>query len=341
MKTPPTLDYPTLLDHIRAVYGLAAQGLRFLPEGETSYGFILTCDGGERYFLKLFPDTRQGQYLRERQRFVLPVVYELYERGLFPNLAPPVLTHLGTFMVDFESFALIVFRFIEGQEVDCAGADSAAVRKQLALAYARLHRAAPMLRSALPPFSPYEMGFTTGLRDGFAALKGIGADARPALHRLHSLLLPREGQVYAWVAETEGLLRQVEQDGSPRVLCHTDMGDNNVLIDASGQIQILDWDWMILAPPEHDLALHAGPGFASFLELYWEAGGLRPLCLAQFVFYLKRRYLADLTDWLLRLLEENQDPIQDENDLYGLERYALNNLEHFDQETKAIERAIA
>jgi aminoglycoside phosphotransferase (APT) family kinase protein len=225
----------------------------------------------------------------------------------------------------------VIYTYIAGKPIG-SQAERAAVHTQLAQAYARLHSTTSRLRSPLPRQSAFEMNFAADLRRGLTALDSVSADSRLGQQRLCSMLLPRRNQIQDWLSQAVELHQQAVQYPGPLVLCHTDMGGNNVLLDQAGQIHILDWDGLILAPPEHDLAEQRGPGFADFLDQYWRAGGVYPLDPLQFAFYLKRRYLADLTDWLIRILEEFSSSEQDENDLYWLEHYCLNSLENFDAE---------
>src|SRR5919199_49554 len=62
----------------------------------------------------------------------------------------------------------------------------------------------------------------------------------------------------------------------PFVLCHTDIGPENLLIDEHEALWVLDWDDATVAPPEHDLQAALGDGegdFGRFLAVYKVAGG--------------------------------------------------------------------
>jgi thiamine kinase-like enzyme len=69
---------------------------------------------------------------------------------------------------------------------------------------------------------------------------------------------------------------------------------------------VVDWEGACLAPPEHDLFIFTDAGFEPFLQAYLRAGGRSELKPSTFVFYLYRRNLEDLADYIVRILyEEN------------------------------------
>jgi hypothetical protein len=323
------------------LYRLPVQVLAFLPEGECSVSYRVRCSWGRDYFLKLWGDNRQGRPVRDRLDEILPVVHELFTRELVANLPAPIPAASGALWAGFGEYALALYPFLEGQPISLDTAQvPAGVTWQIAETMAGLHRAAPLLSAPLPRRSAFEIGFIPEMRRGLAELSSIGPRRPPAHLRLRSALLPvQEGLL----AELGRLLRLREQaiSAAPQlVLCHTDMGGNNVLVDPGGRVSILDWDDLILAPPEQDLHEYRGEGFAGFLSLYRQAGGVPGLSLLQFEFYLLRRYLADLADWLLRILYAGNSPEQDESDLAGIQTYCLPALANFAHEMAGIARAI-
>lgn len=50
------------------------------------------------------------------------------------------------------------------------------------------------------------------------------------------------------------LARQLDNSCSRDLLCHGDLSFNNLLIDSNGQIQIIDWEYAVIACAAYDLA---------------------------------------------------------------------------------------
>jgi aminoglycoside phosphotransferase (APT) family kinase protein len=124
------------------------------------------------------------------------------------------------------------------------------------------------------------------------------------------------------------------------VLCHTDLGGDNMLVDEDGRLSVLDWDYPMLAPPEHDLWSALGEGFRDILDAYRQAGGAWPLHLQHFEFYLLRRYLGDMTARLERILETDNGDEEDAELLRGMEAYGFARWAALDDTLVEIEEAL-
>src|SRR5690606_31643040 len=61
------------------------------------------------------------------------------------------------------------------------------------------------------------------------------------------------------VSRAERLASFLQTRSLPFILCHADIHAGNILIDTSGQLYIVDWDTLILAPKERDL-MYVGGG---------------------------------------------------------------------------------
>jgi thiamine kinase-like enzyme len=126
----------------------------------------------------------------------------------------------------------------------------------------------------------------------------------------------------------------------PLVLCHTDAGGENLLIDGDA-IAVLDWDDVVVAPPEHDLQGALDVGLERVLTAYAAAGGALPLHLDHFAFYLLRRYLGDMTVRFLRLLHEQTSEAEDEQLVGGMAMFGIAQWSVLDHTLDRIAAALA
>jgi hypothetical protein len=126
----------------------------------------------------------------------------------------------------------------------------------------------------------------------------------------------------------------------PFVLCHADMGGDNLLVDDHEQLGVLDWDDARVAPPEHDLQEARGEGFERFLQVYKAAGGAQPLHLDHFAFSLRRRHLGDMVARLLQMLEHDASAEQDAHALDGIEAWGFAQWRMLDETLNTIAGAL-
>jgi spectinomycin phosphotransferase len=342
MKVEPAINRAIVLTALNDTYGLPNATLTFVPEGEVGVSYVVNTTDGARYFAKLWSNSRIGRVQQARASHIIPLTYELFERGFVRNLPGPIPSVTGQLYTRLGDQVLTLYPYVNGKPLTEMSAPlSIEIAAQIAATMARLHRATGELTSPLPRQSAFAMGFAAEMRQGLTALAAVGSHHRPGQINLRDLLLPRKAELLERLTETEEMALDAARSAAPLVLCHTDMGGNNVLIDATGQVWVLDWDDLILAPAEHDLHQYSGPGFVDFLRLYWQAGGVSALEPQQFAFYLQRRYLADITDWLMRILHENTNDAEDASDLAGIADYCLPALDAFAGQQAAIKRALA
>jgi spectinomycin phosphotransferase len=135
---------------------------------------------------------------------------------------------------------------------------------------------------------------------------------------LRDLLLPRQGNILGMLDHLHALAEPLRQMPPPFVICHTDIHTGNVLRNREGSLIVLDWEGVCLAPAEYDLFIFTGEGFEAFLQAYYHMGGGRNLTASTFAYYLYRRNLEDLADFIVRILDENTDLQTDQSDLEGV-----------------------
>jgi Ser/Thr protein kinase RdoA (MazF antagonist) len=87
----------------------------------------------------------------------------------------------------------------------------------------------------------------------------------------HPWIRERRAEVEAQLNRLEGAIERARARPRNDVICHTDFGDHNALVDdATGAVvAILDWDYARLAPREHDLwAAFEEPDPLAYLDAY-------------------------------------------------------------------------
>jgi spectinomycin phosphotransferase len=320
MKYEPAIDRAALLVATRDGYGLRAGALTFIPVGYAAACYRLDCADGERFFLKLWP-AAPGNWPHPTWRpDSLRLARALHERVHGLRVPYPLPARDGALWAVSPAGPFAVFPFLPGES---PAALPPAHWDALARAVAAYHRATPALADVLPPREGFAIPFEAELRAGLERIARVGPGARPGLRALRDLVLPRRDEILAQLARLRRLGTIVRQTPGPVVLCHTDLGGDNLLVDEAGGLALLDWDEATLAPPEHDLWAAREGDLARFLAVYREAGGAGPLHLDRFAFALLRRHLGDMAVRLLAILDGDGSPEEDADALHGIDAWGF------------------
>jgi spectinomycin phosphotransferase len=320
MKTEPTLDKSRLAELLTCAYGIVVVELAFVPTGWVSACYRVTCNDGTRRFLKLQPLLGPPVTAASSPAFYLPLTHQLYARGHLPAIAYPLATREGQLWTTWEGWRVILHNHIDGQVVGHDGMTDAIV-SQLAGLVGRLHRSLPVLDLEVRFFESFEFAFHAEVVAVLAKLGNTGLGKRVGWQGLQDLLLPNRRDVLQALGLLQALGDRAKAAAHPVVVCHTDLHGENLMWDDAGRLYIVDWEGAVLAPREQDLFMFVD--HHRFREIFVpayeaETGPLRldPDLLA---FYMLRRVVEDMTDWILRLASGEQSEEQDAADLHELE----------------------
>lgn len=257
MQTLPVgLDGQELTDALARSWDLAVNRLRYIPKGFGSYHWLAHGSGGGRYFVTVDDlDTkpwlgtdRDAAFKGLKAAFDTALL--LHDQAHLPFVVAPIPTRTGDVSLRLTPrYSLAVFPFIDGRTGDFDDPLSSGERDQLLHTLAALHLATP----------------TVGAR---ARRHGVDLPGRAELEvALTDLGQPWSGgpfsepsriQLAARAAAVSDLLRRfdeiavgVESNAEP-VITHGEPHPGN-LITLQGQVLLVDWDTVALAPPERDL----------------------------------------------------------------------------------------
>jgi len=332
MKTEIDIDKAALIVRLYQEYGIGAVSLTFVPKGEVAYSYIVDCSSGNRYFLKLFSHSRLAQIGVRNTDFYLPLTWILHSKRLLPNVPYPIKTRDGDLQTDFDGQPLVLFNFIDGETLGCDADFSDDILMKLARLVGILHRSTPEIEIEFSNVEHFDIPFEDDLLNGLDALEAITEIDSQGKQELRELLLPRKNEIFGYLERLKELQELAKATGKEKVLCHTDIHGDNLIMDRQGNLHILDWEGAMLAPPEHDLFFLAGEDrfFDVFLPNYQREFGQVILNSDVFGFYYYRRNLEDLTDWLVRILYENTHEEQNRSDLDGIVEDCISGWPYFE-----------
>jgi spectinomycin phosphotransferase len=311
MLAEPDLDRAVLAAALHHHYGLATGTPRFVPAGETAWCYRVTDARGRRWFLKL---GRPGAIQPARAEFALQLGVALAGQGL--PVPRPQPTQAGEPWCWLGGLRAALFEFIDGQPLSDQDLRAPGMARQAARLVAAVHTATPALAVPVPFVETFE-GWTDGLHRCLAELQP-GAGAGGLVAEARALVWPQRGALLGMLDRVQALGEAARSRPTERVLCHGDLIADNLLGDKGGRLWAVDWDAAALAPRERDLALFAGQGFERFLDAYEADAGTQSLDPDLVAFFLLRRNVDDLVDWLGAVLSEDRPKEQRRADLDGV-----------------------
>ena len=259
---------------------------------------------GAAYFLKL----RSADF----NLAVVAVPHWLAEQSI-PQIIAPIPCRDGRLFAQTGTSAVILYPFV-------AGSDGFAVPLQeqhwveLGHTLRRIHAAAlPADLAVHIPREDYSPAWRTKVR-GYVArsdetLLGTPATAPNdvAATALHVFLHARRAAMLDLVAQAEQLASVAQELPQELVLCHADIHAGNVLIGASGDFYVVDWDTVTLAPRERDL-MFIGGGIAGVskqpreAELFYTGYGSCTIDTRLLAYYRFERIVQDIAAYSMQVL---------------------------------------
>ena len=312
MLVEPDLDHAVMAAALDHYYGLAGIRLRFLPAGETSWCYEVTDLRGGRWFLKL---GRPGAITAERAEFALRLTGALAELGMpVPRPRP---TRSGPLWCWLYGLRVTVLEFLDARPLGDQDLHDPETASQTARLVAAIHAATPAMTMPVPFVEKFAV-WDDGLRRCLEALGQDAGGANRLVAAARALVWPERDALLAMLGRVQALGEAARSRATPRVLCHGDLIGDNLLMDGDGRLWLVDWDGAALAPRELDLALFSGEGFEPFLAAYQGEGGPPDLDSDLIAFFLLRRNLDDLVDWLGAVLDSQLPDAQRHADLDGV-----------------------
>src|SRR5205807_2097731 len=104
--------------------------------------------------------------------------------------------------------------------------------------------------------------------------------------------MAHQSTIHMGVTSLEKLAGVLQRRAGPYVICHADLHAANLLRDPAGNVFVIDWDEVMLAPKERDFIFVREPQVDAFFQGY----GQREIDWMALTYYLWERVVQELIE---------------------------------------------
>ena len=262
MREPPRITEEDLRACLQDQYDLSPVTLTFLALGHDYDAGIyrVASEQGTAYALKV---TTRSLY---EPRCLVPRY--LYDLGI-ASVVAPIPTRSSALWTQLSEWTVIVYPWISGESSLTGMTDEQ--WKQVGTIFQRIHQV------MLPPggfaslrketFDPTEyVRWVRAFETQHGQTQGPGASERA----LRSWVA-HQSTIHTMVTSLEKLAAVLQSRSLPYVICHADLHARNLIRNRVGQVFVVDWDEVMLAPKERDFLFVRPPHAAAFFQGYGQA----------------------------------------------------------------------
>jgi spectinomycin phosphotransferase len=284
MREPPRIAEEDLRACLQDQYDLSPTTLTFLPLGR-DYDAGIYRVGSERgaaYALKV-----TSRPLCE-PRCLAPRY--LSDQGV-ASVVAPIPTSSGALWIRLSDWTLIVYPWISGESSLTGMTDEQ--WKRVGNIFQRIHQVIVPLGGFVPlrkeTFDPTAyVRWVRAFETRHAGAQGGGASQGV----LRASWAAHQPTIQTVVNSLERLAAVLQSRPFPYVICHADLHARNLIRDRAGEVFVIDWDEVMLAPKERDFIFVRPPHADAFFQGYGKA----EIDWAALTYFLWERVVQDLIE---------------------------------------------
>lgn len=289
-----------------AAYGLTTGSIQFLPLGadrDTSVYRIVARDGSS-FFLRL----RKGEF----QEASVRVPAFLHEQGL-SCILPPLATASGSLWTDVGLYQASLYPYLESRNAYEAPL-SERQWADLGRAFERIHHL-PLPEDLLSSLAWEDWSpVSRPTLRAFLETGGFDKVFDPLGQEVAGFLRKQSSIILDLIERAETLAHSLKDRQLAFCLCHADLHAGNILMQASGDFHIVDWDEAMLAPKERDLMSVGADLFGSWHSpaeeetLFYQGYGAVEIDRQALAYYRCQRVIDDLAVECEQIFAPEGDP---------------------------------
>jgi spectinomycin phosphotransferase len=279
---PRDVDPAALAQQLERHWGLTDPALDYVPVGFGSHHWRADEPDGGCHFVSV-DDLAAPQHCSADVDAVFDALDRAFrtaaalaEEGELEFVVPPMRDDEGCVLLRLgDRHAVRVEPYVEGATADAGEYEMPGERRRMATALGRLHSAA--LSADLPLRDDLTIPSRASLEEALDRLD-VPWNAGPFGERTRSLVEPRAEELRRRLIAYDGAAERTRHAPEPWVVTHGEPHRANVIVDARGDVHLVDWDTVRVAPRERDLRMVLDDDRTGWDEYVDEAGPvvLRP-----------------------------------------------------------------
>ena len=284
MREPPKIAEEDLRACVQDQYDLGLVTLEFLSLGHDYDAGVYRAvsERGTSYVLKV---TSRPLY---EPRCLVPRY--LHDQGI-ASVVAPLPTTSGALWTMLSNWTVIVYPWISGDSSLTGMTDEQ--WKQVGTIFRRIRQvvlpAVGFESLRKETFDPEE--YTRCVR-AFETQLAHAEDGGAARRALRSSWEAHQSTIHTVLTSLEKLSGVLRSRTLPSVICHGDLHARNLIRDHAGQVFVIDWDEVMLAPKERDFIFVRPPHANAF----WEGYGQTQIDWVALTYFLWERVVQDLME---------------------------------------------
>jgi spectinomycin phosphotransferase len=302
------IDTSHLRGLIEQAYGIEIQTMEYIPLGECSHDYWIRTAPGDDLFVKIHTHTpsERSRWDRALLEHRLQAVAAIHDECGVEAVVSPLRTRAGALTVEHAAGPLAVFPRISGDWVAEQGrsrTDTHAVGRIVGAVHAC--PAPKVFGIERDLIETFEISYAATLRS--LLTEGIESVEDDPSFPTRALLGRHRDEILNALSRLEASGEKLRGSRDGWVPTHGDPTQGNILKRPDGHLHLVDWDGIVLGPPERDLVFFGGSSFDVFMDGYRDSRPVPPIRADLVSFYLYHWDLQEIADWGWRLLHLGAD----------------------------------
>lgn len=309
---PPDLERSAVADALERTWGIAAARLDYLPVGFGSHHWEAIGTDGSRWFVSAddLGGGRHGQRPPDQAFAVLDRAFRtaaaLRDVAGLEFVQAPIGSGRGVVLVRVgPRYAIRVEPFVEGTAGASGEFDHPEQRRQMGTLLGRLHAGSERVPPGLPGRDDFMLPGREALEQALAQL-ATPWNAGPYGEPARQLLREHARGVRQRLGAYDRLSAKVRDEPGPWIVTHGEPHNANVIQSAAGALLLVDWDTVLVGPPERDLWMTLDEDMTGWDE-YREVMGAVRLNAEALALYRERWALAEICEYTAAFRRPHED----------------------------------